>query len=204
VTTPTRRLGPRGRAARGRLLEAAEECFGTAGYAGTTIAEIADRAGLSQAGFYSYFESKDAILTALIRGMLGEVRSAMRAGEIGTEGRGDAELLGIRSFFGWAEAHPHHHRILNLVADVDPEVAKEFYAAIGRPYAERLRGSMAAGEIAAVDPELLSYALMGIGHLLSLRWILWGDGTFPAQLTGDLGGILGGAVGAVPGEGLSR
>jgi hypothetical protein len=34
---------------------------------------------------------------------------------------------------------------------------------------------MARGEVAAGDPEVLAWALMGVGEMIGLRWILWGD-----------------------------
>jgi hypothetical protein len=34
---------------------------------------------------------------------------------------------------------------------------------------------MARGEIATGDPEVLAWALMGVGEMIGLRWILWGD-----------------------------
>lgn len=58
------RLGARdGREA---LLDAAMELFAGEGYAGATVDAIARRAGMSKAGFYWHFESKEAIFTAVI------------------------------------------------------------------------------------------------------------------------------------------
>jgi hypothetical protein len=34
---------------------------------------------------------------------------------------------------------------------------------------------MERGEIATGDPEVLAWALMGVGEMIGLRWILWGD-----------------------------
>jgi AcrR family transcriptional regulator len=58
------RLGVRdGREA---LLDAAMEIFATQGYAGATVDAIAHAAGMSKAGFYWHFESKEAIFAAIV------------------------------------------------------------------------------------------------------------------------------------------
>jgi AcrR family transcriptional regulator len=188
-------LGPRGRATRARLLEAAEECFGTFGYAATSVSEIVRHAGVSQGGFYVYFETKEEIFAALIREMAEEVRSVLSERIRAAPPRVEAEVQGVRAFFQWASEHRHHHRILHLVAEVDEDLAREFYGSIGTPYTEVLRQAMDDGEIPRVDPELLAYALMGIGHFISMRWILWTGGDFPEELADDLERILIGTLG---------
>ncbi|WP_430334607.1 TetR/AcrR family transcriptional regulator [Rhodococcus sp. ACT016] len=50
---------------RGRLLDAASELFAARGVVGTTVEDIADRAGVSRATFFNYFPSKDELLSAL-------------------------------------------------------------------------------------------------------------------------------------------
>ena len=43
--------------------------------------------------------------------------------------------------------------------------------------------AMEAGEIDEADPELLAWALMGIGELVGMRWILWaGRDELPADV----------------------
>jgi hypothetical protein len=42
---------------------------------------------------------------------------------------------------------------------------------------------MERGEIAAGDPRVLPWMLMGAGELIGLRWILWGeDGAMPPHV----------------------
>lgn len=48
------------------LLDAAMEVFAAQGYAGATIDEIAQATGMSKAGFYWHFDSKEAIFAAVI------------------------------------------------------------------------------------------------------------------------------------------
>jgi AcrR family transcriptional regulator len=48
--------------ARGRLQQAAIELFGEQGFEHTTVAEIAERAGLTERTFFRYFEDKREVL----------------------------------------------------------------------------------------------------------------------------------------------
>lgn len=50
--------------ARARLVAAALELFSERGYGGSTVTEIADRAGLSRATFFRYFPDKADVLAA--------------------------------------------------------------------------------------------------------------------------------------------
>lgn len=57
---------------RRQLLDIAQRLFLKQGYEKTSVSEIVKTAGLSQGAFYYYFESKMAILNALVDHILGE------------------------------------------------------------------------------------------------------------------------------------
>jgi hypothetical protein len=47
------------------------------------------------------------------------------------------------------------------------------------------------GEIAAADPEVLAWALMGIGELLGMRYILWaGRSDVPEHVLAEIERLL--------------
>ena len=63
-----------GDAVRTRILDAAQELFASAGYAGATTREIAARAGIGKRMLFYYFPSKDAVYRAvLVRTITGMV-----------------------------------------------------------------------------------------------------------------------------------
>ena len=53
-------------AQRGRILDAAQQCFIADGFHAAAMATIAERAGMSAGLIYRYFENKDAIVLAII------------------------------------------------------------------------------------------------------------------------------------------
>lgn len=70
----------RSRARRDQILSAAAKLFGENGFHGSSMAELAKRAGMSVGHIYHYFQNKDAIIEALVDremeelpGMLDEV-----------------------------------------------------------------------------------------------------------------------------------
>ena len=59
---------------------------------------------------------------------------------------------------------------------------------------------MADGEIANGDPEVLAWALMGIGELVGMRWILWAErDELPPEVAADFAEIIRRAIGSVEG-----
>ncbi|MFI5592228.1 TetR/AcrR family transcriptional regulator [Amycolatopsis sp. NPDC051758] len=64
--TLTGRASAAGDEARTRVLEVALDLFAASGYRGTSVAQVAQHAGLSQAGLLHHFPSKVALLTAAL------------------------------------------------------------------------------------------------------------------------------------------
>jgi len=71
---PQRRRTRRPRPEReAEILAAAREVFAEQGYAAAAVAEVASRAGVVEGTVYSYFESKRALLIAVMRGFYEEL-----------------------------------------------------------------------------------------------------------------------------------
>lgn len=69
------------------ILRAALDCFAAQGYHGTSIREIASRAGLSVAGIYHHFSSKQALLVAVLEHAMEDLwwRSSAAAEDVGAD-----------------------------------------------------------------------------------------------------------------------
>lgn len=163
----------RGEATRRRILDAAEAVFGKLGYYEASIAEITRQAGVAQGTFYIYFHSKREIFAEMVEDLGKQLRKATSTAVVGTTDRIEAERRGFAAFFEFASTH---HRIYNIVQEaqrVAPEAAAAYYNGISRGYIRSLRGAMEAGNIRPMNPEAVAYALMGIGHFVALRWIIW-------------------------------
>jgi TetR/AcrR family transcriptional regulator, regulator of cefoperazone and chloramphenicol sensitivity len=62
---------------RHRVLEVARELFAENGYAGTSIADIADRLGVTKAAVYYHFRAKSDLLNELIRPMFAQLQTVL-------------------------------------------------------------------------------------------------------------------------------
>jgi len=171
-----RPLSKRGLDTRRRLLDAAEHVFGELGYHDASVVKVADTAGVAAGTFYLYFFSKKAIFVELMRDLNSRIRRAMSEGaERGTT-RIESELLGFEAYFRFTREHPALYRIIRQSEFVAPEMLRYHYDRVSEGYVVALERAMAEGEIGTLDPEVTAYALMGLGELVGMRWILWGDG----------------------------
>jgi AcrR family transcriptional regulator len=171
-----RPLSRRGLETRRRLLDAAELVFGDLGYHDASIVKLAERAGVAAGTFYLYFDSKKAIFDELVRDLNRRVRHAMKEGSSQGTNRVESELLGFDAYFRFTSEHPALYRIIRQAEFVSPEMLRYHYDRLSEGYIEALEASVESGEIGKLDPEAATFALMGIGEMIGMRWILWGEG----------------------------
>lgn len=171
--TDGRPLAARGQRTRAKLLEAAERIFSQLGYNDASIVKITEAAGVGQGTFYLYFPGKAEIFDQLVRDLNRRVRRAMtEAAEEGAN-RIEAELNGFHAFFRFTAEHPALYRIIRQAEFASPATLQFHYDRLVEGYVAALERAMDAGEIARRDPEVLAWALMGIGELIGMRYILW-------------------------------
>lgn len=186
-----RALSTRGLRTRKRLLEAAERVFGDVGFHEASIVKITEAAGVSQGTFYLYFASKKEIFDDLVRDLNRRVRRAMSQAAAGGNGRLDSELRGFRAYFGFTKEHSALYRIVRQAEFVSPEMLQFHYGRIVEGYSAALREAIASGEIAPADPEVTAWALMAMGELIGMRWVLWSDeAEVPEHVFTELGRIV--------------
>ncbi len=155
------------------LLQAAEILFGTQGYYATQVVHITQAAGLGAGTFYLYFPTKEAAFVELVRTINQKLRQHIRQAIQGVADRRWIEELGFRAFFSFITRHPHAYRIVREAEFVVPEVGQEYYRRFASGYMRGLGEGMRRGEIRELPPEPLAYSLMGMGHALGLKWVLW-------------------------------
>jgi AcrR family transcriptional regulator len=187
-----RPLSKRGLDTRRRLLDAAERVFGELGYHEASVVKVAEAAGVAAGTFYLYFDSKRAIFDELVVDLNRRVRHAMRDGSKKGKTRLEAELLGFDAFFRFTAEHPALYRIIRQAEFVSPEMLRYHYDKLSEGYVEALREASASGEIGKLDPEVAAFALMGLGEMIGMRWILWGDGKpLPGRVWAELERLIG-------------
>jgi AcrR family transcriptional regulator len=182
-----RPLSKRGLDTRRRLLDAAEQVFGALGYHDASVVKLAEFAGVAGGTFYLYFDSKKAIFDELVIDLNRRVRRAMKEGSSRGTTRIESELFGFEAYFSFTAEHPALYRIIRQAEFVSPEMLRFHYDKLSEGYIEALQSAVESGEIGKLDPEVAAHALMGLGEMIGMRWILWGDGKpIPARVWAEL------------------
>ncbi|HWI34433.1 MAG TPA: TetR/AcrR family transcriptional regulator [Lapillicoccus sp.] len=149
-----------------RLLDAAAGAFADRGFHATTTRDIASRAGLSAAGVYVHFDSKEALLYALSRrgheAALELVRASARP-------PGTATQRVARVMSRFATWHAEHHEVARVVQyefrHLLPAHRDEVLALrkdIDRAVRALLEEGVAAGEFEVADVSDTALALMSL------------------------------------------
>jgi AcrR family transcriptional regulator len=186
-----RPLSRRGLDTRRRVLDAAEKVFADLGYHNASIVKITEAAGVAQGTFYLYFGSKKAVFDELVRDLNRRVRHAMKEASSQGKTRFDSELLGFDAYFRFTAEHPALYRIIRQAEFVSPEMLEYHYERLSAGYVEALRAAVESGEAGEIDPEVTAWALMGLGEMIGMRWILWGERTkLPDEVWQDLARII--------------
>ncbi len=165
----------RGLATRQKLLDAAEHVFAEYGYVEASVTRITDRAGVGQGTFYLYFETKLDAFNELVEDLNHRVRTAMSAASAAATTRLESERAGFRAFFEFTATHPALYRIVREAEFVSPRALRMHYTRIVDGYIDGLRTAHASGEMGDIDPTVAAWALMGVGEMIGMRWVLWGD-----------------------------
>ncbi len=185
-----RPLTKRGEATRQRLLDAAEAVFAEQGYHEASIVRITERAGIGLGTFYLYFDSKQTIFEALVIDLNRRVRHSMSEAMAGASSRLEAERAGFAGFFRFTAQHPALYRVVREAEFVSPEVMRLHYTRIVEGYEQGLRAAQSVGEVdPGLDPAVTAWALMGMGELIGMRFLLWerdAAGAPPAELDPDV------------------
>jgi len=169
-----RPLTKRGEATRRRILEAAEQVFAELGYHEASIVKVTERAGVALGTFYLYFDSKRTVFEALVLDLNERVRQSMTEAMAGATNRIDAERSGFEGFFRFTAQHPALYRVVREAEFVSPEVMHLHYQRIVEGYTAGLEAAQQQGDIdPLLDPETAAWALMGMGELIGMRFLLW-------------------------------
>ncbi|WP_345802945.1 TetR/AcrR family transcriptional regulator [Microbacterium sp. AZCO] len=181
-----RPLTKRGEATRRRLLEAAEAVFAEQGYHEASIVKITERAGIGLGTFYLYFDSKQTIFEALVIDLNRRVRHSMSEAMAGAGSRLEAERAGFAGFFRFTAEHPALYRVVREAEFVSPDTLRLHYTRIVEGYEAGLRDAQQAGDVdPRLDPAVAAWALMGMGELIGMRFLLWerdAEGRPPAEI----------------------
>lgn len=159
----------RGEATMEKIIEAASEIFYEKGFHGGSISDITRRASVGAGTFYIYFDSKLSVYRYLLVKYGERIRARSSRSIAGCNNRRDAERLGIRSFFEYVLENQSLFNIIWESLYIDKTLFDEFYTTFSKSYVTRLAQAQLTGEVRDIDPQVLSYILIGITNFVALN-----------------------------------
>lgn len=172
----------RGQRTREKLLKAAEIEFGQKGYYEAAISGITHRAGVALGTFYTYFESKEEIFTALVSFMSHRTRRWIAERVADAPDRLAAERKGLEAYIEFARQHKGIYRIISEAEFVANDAYREHYTGFAKAYEYNLRKAGEKGGIRAGDYETWSWAIMGIAVILGMRYAEWDESMSASEI----------------------
>lgn len=156
---------------RALIVSTARALFDEHGFAKTSLAAIADAAGITRATFYYYFASKDdllgAILDGVLKALLADLQEIQRSELPATE---RLTLAMNRLMQSYAKNYPYQYMYLEAQGSVRSfggHEARQHLTSISTSYVEEftkmVEAGVASGEIdSATPPRVLARLLLGV------------------------------------------
>jgi AcrR family transcriptional regulator len=167
-----RRMGRWAPDSRGRLRKAAMELYAERGFEATTVAEIADRAGVTERTFFRQFADKREVLFAGSEGLADAIAAAITAAPSEASPL-DAAAAGVEAAGGYFPERAYARRRRKII-DANPDLLERELiklASLARAIAGALRDR-------GVDPAtatLTAEVALGLFRVAFERWIAEGE-----------------------------
>jgi AcrR family transcriptional regulator len=189
--TRARAVGDEGKERRrDEILSAAKRVFARAGYHATTIADVAEAAGISYGSVYWYFESKDALFHALMDSEEHALRRHIDETLAGlSDGDGEAVFrASVRATFEFFEADRDVAKLLFRDSLVLGERFDRHLAGIYEGFItdieKTIASAQAAGHVIDASPRLVAFSVAALISQLALRRLSTDD-DLPASAVAD-------------------
>ncbi len=153
--------------ARQRLLDTATELFAEKGYAGTSVREIVDRAGVSKPVLYYYFKSKEGLFYAILE-WAADLQQALLNEIFATSGTVlDRFIYFYRRVLEGIEEYRHLYTMIHGLMYGPPQGAPEYdlpeyqrrmFDAVKRIY----RNGLTVGEVRSADEDEVAFLVLSL------------------------------------------
>jgi AcrR family transcriptional regulator len=162
-------LKAKGRATRAAILDTAHEVFKTTGFYGSSISEITRRCGFSTGTFYQYFKNKEQVFQELNDLIITRFMKKIEAVTIDGLNFETRLRQVLQILYSHCKENLAFHTVLGESELLD-SVTIAYYESIARYYRSFFRQEFQAGNIRAIDPSIIAYALIGICYFHSFDW----------------------------------
>ena len=203
---------------RQQLLESALVEFGAKGFDGASTRSIAQRVDAHQPQINYHFASKDALWTAAVDHLFGQLGEELVGLALTTGTQDPAELAStfaeaIRRFVRFAAAHPELNQIMVHEATVDSDRLRWMVERHVRPIYDAIAAVWPqlrhAGIAAPIDPAMVHYVIVGAASLPFVnapeaRLLTGTEPTAPAWVEAHAAGLVATLLPGLARHGTSR
>ncbi len=156
-----------------KIVKSAEKVFGSKGYYGTMINDIASKAKVAPGTLYIYFPDKFTLYCYLLNQYNQSIREyiANRLTECTT--RKEKERMGLLAFLEIIKERPYMYSIIWESLYIDKTLFFEYYDSFAKRYVKNIDDAIEKGEMKDCDSMLLSYVLMGISNFVGLKYVMF-------------------------------
>ena len=163
----------KGVAKREEILTTALDVIARNGYGRTSVKELADAVGLSQAGLLHYFSSKEELFQEVLR----------KRDEVDAQGMTDLTRISIDEYVQFIRHNADVPGLVQLYARLSAEATDPKHPAhayfverqrlIREQFADLIRGRQQAGDApASLDPQMTATLLVAVTDGLQTQWML--------------------------------
>src|SRR5580704_1088375 len=168
-----------GSAKRRQIMDGARQVFLSAGFDGASMNDVARAAGVSKGTLYAYFNSKDELFEAIIRGEFAQ--SAERLCKFRREGDARDMLrdFGVRLISRMAEPETRSlARVVIAASEKFPNIGRAFYEAGPLYGATRLAAELEnlerSGALNVPDPERAAWQFLDLCQSYVFKRLIFG------------------------------
>lgn len=150
-------------ATRQQLVDVARQLFTERGYAGTSVEDIIERAGVARGALYHHFRGKDALFAAVYQVVQAEVATAVVTAALAAGDPAQAVYTGLSAFLD-ACLEPEFRQI--VVLDSVPVLQRRAWEEGGTEHSEldmlsQVLTPLAAAYLPGLDVEALAHVALG-------------------------------------------
>lgn len=185
-----------------RLREAAREAFAELGWQATRVEDIVQRAGVSHGTFYTYYENKTAVLSALVQDSEEAFAELAAAPWEADDVRGALE----RVIGGFLERYRDDAMVMRtwLQAARDERGFSRLYVDSRRLFVDRVADNVAlalaaSGREAARSPHTVASSLVAMVEHFAYCWLVLGEEHDPDEVVGSLVLVWGATLNSLAG-----
>lgn len=173
-------------AKRFQILNGARRCFLASGFDAASMGEIAREAKVSKGTLYVYFDSKEALFSALVEEAKQDTAERLQRLD---EDEGDVRVALIRFAEGLITklTRAEHVAVTRMIIGASerfPEIARSFFEAgpaySARRLAEYLRARDTRGTLSVADPERAAWQFLGMCNHPVVVAVMLGGQTPPS------------------------